>query len=238
MCLTAYWLTVYFIWIYLSVHNWFVYSLCMFSLLFLLFCIVLNVIIQSLLVCWLAQNHLIIAVSLAEIIALCGAVANWPVIQHVMFQLHHWSSILFALVIILSVRISAWVTVWTTNPYEISNMSWTVSFNITCNIFIAQHYCVVYAYLPTSEFLVLYVNVYGDVIFVCLWLGSLLFPLMTAGIYMVLVFIMNCCCRSWRDRIVLWVSCAYFGIMLCFAIIYVSGHYIFCWLLQYRLAVY
>ena len=53
-------------------------------------------------------------------------------------------------------------------------------------------YCVVYVYLPISGLLVSYVNVYGDVIFVCLWLGSLLSPLRLQA-SMVLVFIMNCC---------------------------------------------
>ena len=61
-----------------------------------------------------------------------------------------------------------------------------ILFNFTMHVMSVYHHifgsvyscnCIVYAYLPVSELLVSYMNVYGDVISVCLWLGSLLFPL-------------------------------------------------------------
>ena len=72
-------------------------------------------------------------------------------------------------------------------------------------------YCVAYTYPPISGHLVSNVNVHGNVIFVCLWLGSLLFPLRLQA-SMVLVFIMNHCCRSCRDRILLWASLSFWFI--------------------------
>ena len=105
------------------------------------------------------------------------------------------------------------------------------------------------AFLPIAGFLVSYMNVHCDVIFVCISLDSLLFPLRLPATT-VLIFLLNFYCRPCGERIVLWVPCSFYEIMLTMAILNIvvislmhyNSHSLFCFLsffcLQYKLGAY